>query len=746
MTVALGELADAIFLGIVVANAAIGSVQEIRAKLALERLAALVAPRARVLRSGRPRLLGVEAVVVGDRILLEPGDQVVADGDVVSASALRDRRVDPDRRVCAGGTRGGRQPPLRLVRSRGRRRVRRNRRRRRELRRAARRRGARVSAPAVAVPARAQPADRDADRARHPALRRPLPDALAARHAFRRRPPRRRRRGDQPRPRGADPAREHRLPLRRPQALPPRGAYAAAQRDRVARVGRDRLLRQDRHAHRAAPARRRARPGAGRRRGRARAGTERLRGRVPGPKRDARGDRGCLPGAGESTPSPPCRSRAAGAGAPPSSERARTCSARPTCSSSATSRPRARAEAEQGRRVVALGVTDGADRQPRPRVGPAAAPAGARARRPCRGAAADRRARPSATCATRASPSSSSPATTRRPSRRSRATSACPPAGRSTDASCRPSRTSCSGPLEQAIVVGRIAPEGKRRIVEVLRDAGRYVAMVGDGVNDVPALKASRVAIAQGGGSQMARTVADLVLVRGSFDAVPRLVAEGRQILRNMQRVSKIYATKCVFGALVVLTLGLSPLPYPFLPRQLSFASFFVTGVPPFFLALARELRPLADDRLPTGHASLCATGGLCDRRRRRHVLRARATRCSTSTCSPPAPSRSASSSWPPSTSSSRSRRPTAGGRAGSASCAWSSAVRLRLRPSQSRRCGSSSSSPCPDAAEIGLIALGVAPRGRRADARRYPSGRALRAEREPGGRPAPTRRSASGR
>ena len=85
---ALGELADAIFLGIVVANAAIGSVQEIRAKLALERLAALVAPRARVLRSGRPRLLGVEAVVVGDRILLEPGDQVVADGDVVSASAL----------------------------------------------------------------------------------------------------------------------------------------------------------------------------------------------------------------------------------------------------------------------------------------------------------------------------------------------------------------------------------------------------------------------------------------------------------------------------------------------------------------------------------------------------------------------------------------------------------------------------------------------------------------------------------
>ena len=81
-------------------------------------------------------------------------------------------------------------------------------------------------------------------------------------------------------------------------------------------------------------------------------------------------------------------------------------------------------------------------------------------------------------------------------------------------------------PLD-ARVVGRISPEGKRQLVEGLRDQGRYVAMVGDGVNDVPALKAARLAIAQGSGSEMARSVADVVLVRGDFAAVPDMVASG---------------------------------------------------------------------------------------------------------------------------------------------------------------------------------------------------------------------------
>ncbi len=146
--------------------------------------------------------------------------------------------------------------------------------------------------------------------------------------------------------------------------------------------------------------------------------------------------------------------------------------------------------------------------------------------------------------------------------------------------------------VERTSVVGRITPDGKRRVVEGLRSAGRYVGMVGDGVNDVPALKASQVAIAQGSGAQMARTVADMVLVNGEFSAVPRLVGEGRQILRNLQRVSKLYATKCLFTALLTLTVGLAPLAFPLLPRQLTLANLFTTGISATVLALAPSRGP----------------------------------------------------------------------------------------------------------------------------------------------------------
>jgi cation-transporting P-type ATPase E len=165
----------------------------------------------------------------------------------------------------------------------------------------------------------------------------------------------------------------------------------------------------------------------------------------------------------------------------------------------------------------------------------------------------------------------------------------------------------------RATIFGRIAPEEKRRVVEALRGAGRYVAMVGDGVNDVPALKAARLAIAQGSGTQMARAVADVVLVNSEFSAVPAMVAEGRKILRNVQRVAKLFVTKSAFAAFLVLSVGLTPIAYPLLPRHLTLAASLTIGIPGFFLALAPSrsgyssqgfLRELARFSLPAGTAA----------------------------------------------------------------------------------------------------------------------------------------------
>ena len=165
----------------------------------------------------------------------------------------------------------------------------------------------------------------------------------------------------------------------------------------------------------------------------------------------------------------------------------------------------------------------------------------------------------------------------------------------------------------EATVVGRISPEGKRRFVESLAAQGRYVAMVGDGVNDVPALKAARLAIAQGSGSQMARAIADVVLVKGGFASIPAMIAEGRKLLRNLQRVAKLFVAKSALAAFLILTVGISSESYPFLPRHLTLASAITIGIPAFFLALAPStgpwrpvhfLRDLASFAIPAGTAA----------------------------------------------------------------------------------------------------------------------------------------------
>ena len=168
-------------------------------------------------------------------------------------------------------------------------------------------------------------------------------------------------------------------------------------------------------------------------------------------------------------------------------------------------------------------------------------------------------------------------------------------------------------PSLEASVIGRISPEGKRAYVERLRDAGRYVVMIGDGVNDVPALKASRLGIAQGSGAQMAKSVADVVLVRGDYGAVPQMVAEGRKILRNLQRVAKLFVTKSVFAAFLILSIGVTPTDYPLLPRHLTLAAALTIGIPGLFLALAPSdgpwstrgfLREVSSFAVPAGVAA----------------------------------------------------------------------------------------------------------------------------------------------
>ena len=147
--------------------------------------------------------------------------------------------------------------------------------------------------------------------------------------------------------------------------------------------------------------------------------------------------------------------------------------------------------------------------------------------------------------------------------------------------------TRLDGDVLEAAVIGRISPEGKRAVVEALTARGRYVAMVGDGVNDAPALRVARLGVAQGSGAQMTKAIADIVLVSGDFAALPRMVRDGRRILRNIRRVTTLFVAKSVFAAFLILSIGLTPTEYPLLPRHLTLAASLTVGIPAFFLALA---------------------------------------------------------------------------------------------------------------------------------------------------------------
>ena len=136
-------------------------------------------------------------------------------------------------------------------------------------------------------------------------------------------------------------------------------------------------------------------------------------------------------------------------------------------------------------------------------------------------------------------------------------------------------------------VFGRVAPEQKRVLVNALRAAGRTVAMTGDGINDVLALKDADVGIAMGSGAGATKAVAQLVLLDDSFAAVPAVIAEGRRVIANMERVANLFITKTVYATVLAVAVGLARLPFPFLPRHLTLVSTFTIGIPAFVLALA---------------------------------------------------------------------------------------------------------------------------------------------------------------
>ncbi|MFY1689257.1 HAD-IC family P-type ATPase [Plantactinospora sp. WMMB782] len=141
--------------------------------------------------------------------------------------------------------------------------------------------------------------------------------------------------------------------------------------------------------------------------------------------------------------------------------------------------------------------------------------------------------------------------------------------------------------VQRHTVFGRVGPQQKRDLVAVLQAAGHTVAMTGDGVNDVLALKDADIGVAMGSGSPASRAVAQIVLLDDNFGALPAVVAQGRRVIGNIERVANLFLTKTVYSVLLAVTVVLSQVPYPFLPRHLTIISSLTIGIPAFFLALA---------------------------------------------------------------------------------------------------------------------------------------------------------------
>ncbi|MBN2112790.1 MAG: HAD-IC family P-type ATPase [Acidimicrobiia bacterium] len=170
--------------------------------------------------------------------------------------------------------------------------------------------------------------------------------------------------------------------------------------------------------------------------------------------------------------------------------------------------------------------------------------------------------------------------------------------------------------LEQGTIFGRVTPHQKRAMVAALQSRGHVVAMTGDGVNDALALKDADIGIAMGSGAAASRAVAQLVLLDGSFATLPYVVAEGRRVISNIERVANLFLTKTVYAFLLALLVGAFSRPFPFVPRHLTLVGSLTIGIPAFFLALAPSaararpgfVRRVVSFSLPVGGLAAAAT------------------------------------------------------------------------------------------------------------------------------------------
>ncbi|NUS54501.1 MAG: HAD-IC family P-type ATPase [Streptomycetaceae bacterium] len=170
--------------------------------------------------------------------------------------------------------------------------------------------------------------------------------------------------------------------------------------------------------------------------------------------------------------------------------------------------------------------------------------------------------------------------------------------------------------LDDNTIFGRVTPQQKRAMVSALQSNGHTVAMTGDGVNDVLALKDADIGVAMGTGSAATRAVAQIVLLDDKFASLPSVVAEGRRVIGNIERVANLFLSKTVYSLLLSLLIGVVSLPFPFLPRHLTLIGTLTIGTPAFFLALApntERARPGFVERvlrfaIPSGIVAAAAT------------------------------------------------------------------------------------------------------------------------------------------